>query len=233
MCSLHDHRDRFYEISSTPIGTNLWPWPPSYFAPSQPARLSRNIRTFTNCRKATVLYTNMHTHTEWLHTDIFNRKRFEQIELLAKLPGYFLWSNKSNINQSIHTGIFELSSWGHSLINTNSLYRNLPFHLVVALQLLTLAVYSYTVCTTLTISTDHTKNENPYRNNRECLWSCVSSDSTQHKSALIVHMYNILRMYFNQNSCIHHLVCDGPREQSYTYKKCNHNTECHHRSARN
>ena len=33
------------------------------------------------------------------HTDISNLKRFEQIELQAKLLNYFLGSNKSNINQ--------------------------------------------------------------------------------------------------------------------------------------
>jgi len=34
------------------------------------------------------------------HTEISNpKKRFEQMELSAKLPDYFLWSNKSNINQ--------------------------------------------------------------------------------------------------------------------------------------
>ena len=33
------------------------------------------------------------------HTEISNLKRFEQIELQAKLPNYFLGSNKSNINQ--------------------------------------------------------------------------------------------------------------------------------------
>jgi len=32
-------------------------------------------------------------------TDISNLKRFEQIELQAKLLNYFLGSNKSNINQ--------------------------------------------------------------------------------------------------------------------------------------
>ena len=35
------------------------------------------------------------------HTDISNLKRFEQIELQAKLLNYFLGSNKSNINQSL------------------------------------------------------------------------------------------------------------------------------------
>jgi len=34
------------------------------------------------------------------HTDTSNPKRFEQIELQAKLLNYFLGSNKSNINQS-------------------------------------------------------------------------------------------------------------------------------------
>jgi len=34
------------------------------------------------------------------HTDISNLKRFEQIELQAKLLNYFLGSNKSNINQT-------------------------------------------------------------------------------------------------------------------------------------
>ena len=34
------------------------------------------------------------------HTDISNLKRFEQIELQAKLLNYFLGSNKSNINQA-------------------------------------------------------------------------------------------------------------------------------------
>jgi hypothetical protein len=34
------------------------------------------------------------------HTDTSNLKRFEQIELQAKLLNYFLGSNKSNINQS-------------------------------------------------------------------------------------------------------------------------------------
>jgi len=33
------------------------------------------------------------------HTDTSNLKRFEQIELQAKLLNYFLGSNKSNINQ--------------------------------------------------------------------------------------------------------------------------------------
>ena len=36
-------------------------------------------------------------------TDISNLKRFEQIELQAKLLNYFLESNKSNINQSLDT----------------------------------------------------------------------------------------------------------------------------------
>jgi len=35
------------------------------------------------------------------HTDTSNLKRFEQIELQAKLLNYFLGGNKSNINQSI------------------------------------------------------------------------------------------------------------------------------------
>ena len=35
------------------------------------------------------------------HTDTSNLKRFEQIELSAKLLNYFLGSNKSNINQSM------------------------------------------------------------------------------------------------------------------------------------
>ena len=35
------------------------------------------------------------------HTDISNLKRFEQIELQAKLLNYFLGSNKSNINQDM------------------------------------------------------------------------------------------------------------------------------------
>jgi len=34
------------------------------------------------------------------YTDISNLKRFEQIELQAKLLNYFLASNKSKINQS-------------------------------------------------------------------------------------------------------------------------------------
>jgi len=34
------------------------------------------------------------------HTDTSNLKRFEQIELQAKLLNYFLGSNKSNINHN-------------------------------------------------------------------------------------------------------------------------------------
>jgi len=41
-----------------------------------------------------------HAHTSKKYTKISNPKRFEQIELPAKLLNYFLWSNKSNINQS-------------------------------------------------------------------------------------------------------------------------------------
>jgi len=44
-----------------------------------------------------------HTHTskkKWQHTEISNLKRFEQMELPAKLLDWFLWSNKNNINQS-------------------------------------------------------------------------------------------------------------------------------------
>jgi len=45
-----------------------------------------------------------HTHTHQKqkngqHADILNLKRFEQIEFPAKLLDYFLWSNKSNIDQ--------------------------------------------------------------------------------------------------------------------------------------
>jgi len=36
------------------------------------------------------------------HTDTSNLKRFEQIELQAKLLNYFLESNKSNINQALY-----------------------------------------------------------------------------------------------------------------------------------
>jgi len=36
------------------------------------------------------------------HTDTSNLKRFEQIELQAKLLNYFLESNKSNINQTLY-----------------------------------------------------------------------------------------------------------------------------------
>ena len=43
------------------------------------------------------------------HTDISNLKRFEQIELQAKLLNYFLGSNKSNINQS-STVLFKTST---------------------------------------------------------------------------------------------------------------------------
>ena len=39
-------------------------------------------------------------------TDISNLKRFEQIELQAKLLNYFLGSNKSNINQYTYIYIY-------------------------------------------------------------------------------------------------------------------------------
>jgi len=39
---------------------------------------------------------HIHTRTKiWQHTEISNLKKFEQIELRAKLLDYFLWSNKS------------------------------------------------------------------------------------------------------------------------------------------
>jgi len=48
------------------------------------------------------IYIHIYDIYIYMHTDISNLKRFEQIELQAKLINYFLGSNKSNINQYIH-----------------------------------------------------------------------------------------------------------------------------------
>jgi len=62
---------------------------------------------FTRTHTHTHTHTRTHTHT---HTHVFTnlKKRFEHIELPAKLLDYFLRSNKSNVNQS-HTLSLSLS----------------------------------------------------------------------------------------------------------------------------
>jgi len=61
-------------------------------------------RSLVERRGRKALLETLHTHTKKIHQEkpIFTnlQKRFEHIELPAKLLDYFLLSNKSNINQS-------------------------------------------------------------------------------------------------------------------------------------
>ena len=58
---------------------------------------------FSHCRLAIATF----WVAKWQYAEISSLKRFEQIELPAKLLDYFLWSNKSNINQSAASSVWE------------------------------------------------------------------------------------------------------------------------------
>ena len=59
--------------------------------------VSCNIHNFVFCH-IYVVFVSVSCNAHRQHTEISNLKRFEQIELPAKLLNNFVWSNKSNIN---------------------------------------------------------------------------------------------------------------------------------------
>jgi len=86
------------------------------------------------------------------HTDISNLKRFEQIELQAKLLNYFLGSNKSNINQTIRLGAgpIQFVYRSHSPLATVEIifHKTLfpPFSLAFSVYCCFLLVYAASKC---------------------------------------------------------------------------------------
>ena len=98
------------------------------------------------------------------------KKRFEHIELPAKLLGYFLRSNKSNINQNIHIHMVQMHTYTHLNIYTTSIYLYM--------------CYLYDWSQVYTVHADHTCIVNTNHTHHTYVHTCyhiiaIQSHSTQ------------------------------------------------------